>query len=99
MTHKFFYKPTQVLFINPDIKFWEYGIGYNDEIISLISGKAFNLFHLYQFVNKSNIKEPFYIFQEWEDITDEGSLCTYPPGFIENKEPGIYPNGQIKVYY
>jgi hypothetical protein len=109
MIHKFFYKPTQVLFVNPDVQKWTDGIGYNDEIIDLSTGKIYKLFHLYQFVNNSNVQEPFYKYDKWTDLTWEGwetdgGLTNYPEAFVEANEPGVCFNhetykGPIKVYH
>lgn len=95
--NKFFYKPTQVHFINPKGPYWDIGIAYNDEIICLASGEIIKIFHLYQFVNKSNVKEPIYPYNEWNDISEEG-IVHLPKEFVESEEPGRWPYGPIKVY-
>lgn len=97
MIGKFFYKPTQVCFINPKELRWDTGIAYNDEIICLASGEVFKTFHLYQFANRSNIIEPIYPYDEWNDISYE-VICHIPEELAESEEPGRWPYGPIKVY-
>ena len=63
MNLKYFEKPTQVIFVNPDApedKCWSVGIAYKDEVIWDFNSWVFSMIEIYTVAQQRNCKNYIY---------------------------------------
>ena len=78
MNLKYFEKPTQVMFVNPDApedKCWN-----KDEVIWAFNSWVFSMIEIYTVAQQRNCKNYIYPYSYWVDLTDEIFGDYFPKG-------------------
>jgi len=89
MNLKYFEKPTQVMFANPDApegKCWSVGIAYKDEVIWCLNSWVFTMLEVYTAAQKRNCQNYIYPYIYWTDLTEEICGGWFPKGLVRDPE-------------
>ena len=69
---KFYEKPKQVIFADPENPGdWLAGIAFNDSIICSCCGGVFEIEDVIQQAKEDGVVNPIYEYEDWSDLTDD----------------------------
>ena len=87
MEQRCFYRPTQVVFADPDnAGQWLSGIAYQDEIICGCCGGVFEIADVIEMAHEDGIKCAIHQYHSWNDIADEIVGGELPEGLERNSD-------------
>ena len=90
MTIRYFDKPTQVMFNDPESGEWDAGIAYRDEIICGCCGGIFEISEVIENANARNIECAIYSYYSWTDLECEIIGGELPEGLGLNDNDEVY---------
>ena len=87
---KFYEKPKQVMFADPENPGdWLVGIAFHDSIICSCCGGVFEIEDVIQMAKEDAVVNPIYEYEDWSDLTDDIYGGVLPEGLEHsNKDVG-----------